>query len=58
MYAKAGRAASGWIYSPGLLWPDPAWDPIRHDPGFQALLQRYVQYKPAVISAAPTATSP
>lgn len=35
-------------YSPVLLWLDPLWDPIRHDPRFQALLQQYAKYKPAV----------
>lgn len=38
----------GLTYSPVLLWLDPAWDPIRHDPRFQALLKHYAQYKPAV----------
>jgi TolB-like protein/Tfp pilus assembly protein PilF len=43
----------GVSYSPVLLWLDPAWDPIRYDPGFQALLKKYAKYKPAVIPAAP-----
>lgn len=47
----------GINYSPVMLWLDPAWDPIRHDPGFQALLQKYAQYEPAVIPAAPAASS-
>jgi TolB-like protein/Tfp pilus assembly protein PilF len=38
----------GAYYSPVLLWLDPAWDPIRHDAGFQALLQQYAKDKPAV----------
>ncbi|HET7929984.1 MAG TPA: tetratricopeptide repeat protein [Rhodanobacteraceae bacterium] len=47
----------GYIYSPVMLWIDPAWDPIRHDPGFQALLKKYAKYKPAVIPAAPASGS-
>ncbi|MGH8118235.1 MAG: tetratricopeptide repeat protein [Rhodanobacteraceae bacterium] len=47
----------GYVYSPVMLWLDPAWDPIRHDPGFQALLKQYVKYKPAVIPAIPTSTA-
>ncbi|MDN5864322.1 MAG: tetratricopeptide repeat protein [Gammaproteobacteria bacterium] len=39
----------GFYYSPVLLWLDPTWDPIREDPGFQALLTKYAKYKPAVI---------
>ena len=39
-------------YSPMMLWLDPAWDPIRHDPSFQALLKKYATYQPAVIPAA------
>jgi TolB-like protein len=46
----------GYTYAPVLLWLDPAWDPIRHDPRFQALLQKYAQYKPAVIPVAPAAS--
>jgi TolB-like protein/Flp pilus assembly protein TadD len=67
LYAQAGRAdlavpllatalASPAIYrtySPVLLWIDPGWDPIRHDPPFQALLNQYAKDKPAVIPAAP-----
>jgi hypothetical protein len=34
-----------------LLWPDPAWGPVRHDPRFQALLQKYAKLKSAVIPA-------
>ena len=45
-------------YAPPMLWLDPLWDPIRHDPRFQALLTQYVQYKPAVTyDAAPAAAS-
>ena len=66
LYAEAGRAdlavpllaqtfttSGSWIYSsPALLWLDPSWDPIRHDPRFQALLNQYAKYKPAVIPVA------
>lgn len=45
----------GLNYSPVLLWLDPVWDPIRHDPGFQALLKKYAKYKPAVIYPIPPA---
>jgi TolB-like protein/lipoprotein NlpI len=38
----------GADYSPVMLWIDPAWDPIRKDPKFQALLDQYAQYKPAL----------
>jgi hypothetical protein len=47
----------GFYYSPLMLWLDPCWDPIRDDPGFQALLQEYAQYKPAVIPVAPAAST-
>jgi hypothetical protein len=33
------------------------WDPIRHDTGFQALLQQYAKYKPAVIYPAVPASA-
>jgi tetratricopeptide (TPR) repeat protein len=53
MLAKALAAPGvGTLYSPVLLWLDPMWDPIRHDPRFEALLQQYAKYKPAVIPAA------
>jgi TolB-like protein/Tfp pilus assembly protein PilF len=39
----------GAYYAPVMLWLDPAWDPIRHDPGFQALLEKYARYKPAAV---------
>lgn len=68
-YAQAGRAdlavplldkvfaepGIGGFYSPVMLWLDPYWDPIRADPRFQALLQKYAKYKPAVTYAAPPA---
>jgi tetratricopeptide (TPR) repeat protein len=40
----------GLWYSPVMLRIDPAWDPIRNDPRFQALLKKYAQ--PAPTSAA------
>ena len=41
MLAEALAAPGiGQLYSPVLLWLDPMWDPIRHDPRFQALLQQ------------------
>lgn len=33
----------GADYTPRLLRIDPAWDPIREDPAFQALLQRFTR---------------
>jgi len=49
MLAKALAAPGiGTLYSPVLLWLDPMWDPIRHDPAFEALLQQYAKYKPAM----------
>ncbi|WHZ20621.1 MAG: Adenylate cyclase [Rhodanobacteraceae bacterium] len=39
----------GFTYSPVLLWLDPAWDQIRGDAGFQALLRQYAKYEPPVI---------
>ena len=70
-YAAAGRAdlampllakaiaspGNGSHYSPVMLWIDPAWDPIRHDPRFQALLKKYAKYKPATAANAPAATT-
>jgi len=58
MLAKALAAPGiGNLYSPVLLWLDPLWDPIRHDAGFQALLQKYAKYKPAVIYPAASTSS-
>ena len=52
----------GTGYSPVLLWLDPAWDAIRNDPRFQALLKKYAKYKPAsaagVAPAAATSATP
>jgi hypothetical protein len=48
---------SGESYSPVMLWLDPAWDPIRHDPRFQALLKQYAKYKPAVLYPAASTSS-
>ena len=64
LYAKAGRPdlavplletalatpGIGANYSPVMLWIDPDLDPIRNDPGFQALLKKYASAKPAVAS--------
>ena len=61
LYAEAGRPdlavplvakalampGIGFAYSPVMLWLDPAWDPIRHDPRFRALLKKYATYQPA-----------
>jgi len=41
----------GIAYSPVMLWIDPAWDPIRTDPRFQALLQQYAHAQPAHASS-------
>ncbi len=41
----------GAFYSPVLLWLDPAWDPIRHDPHFEVLLKKYADAAPAVASS-------
>lgn len=43
----------GSLYSPVMLWLDPDWDPIRQDPGFQALLKKYAEDKPAVLYRSP-----
>ena len=49
----------GSTYAPVMLWLDPFWDPIRNDPGFQALLNQYAKYKPAVTyDTEPAASSP
>ncbi len=73
LYAQAGRAdlalpllakalaspGIGTFHSPVTLGFDPAWDPIRHDPRFQALLKKYARYKPASADAiVPSASSP
>lgn len=66
-YGKAGRAdlavplleralampGIGNGYSPAMLWLDPAWDPIRGSPAFQALLGKYARDEPAVVPAVP-----
>lgn len=58
LLAKALAApGAGTVYSPVLLWLDPMWDPIRHDPRFEVLLQQYAKYKPAVTYDAPPAAS-
>ncbi|HJP97779.1 MAG TPA: hypothetical protein VJ862_04370 [Rhodanobacteraceae bacterium] len=43
-----GSPGMGMFYSPVLLWIDPAWDPIRGDAHFQALLKQYEKYEPVV----------
>lgn len=43
----------GSLITATLLQLDPVWDPIRNDPGFQALLKEYAKHKPAVIPVAP-----
>ena len=73
LYAQAGRAdlalpllakalaspGIGTFHSPVTLGFDPAWDPLRHDPRFQALLKKYARYKPAAVDAiAPSAADP
>lgn len=64
LYAQAGLAeravpllekalatpGCGLYYAPVLLWIDPAWDPIRADPRFQALLKRYASAAPVSAS--------
>jgi TolB-like protein/Flp pilus assembly protein TadD len=42
---------SGW-FSVQLLKLDPMWDPIRHDPRFQALLKKYGDATPASAAGA------
>jgi TolB-like protein len=38
------------VLGSGYLQLDPAWDPIRHDPRFEALLKKYASAKPAAAS--------
>lgn len=68
-YANAGRAdlaiplleqafatpGIGLNYSPAMLWIDPAWDPLRDEPRFQALLGKYADRKPALVPASANA---
>jgi tetratricopeptide (TPR) repeat protein len=68
LYAEAGRPdlavplldkalatpGIGSYYSPVMLWIDPAWDPMRQDPRFQALLKKYASAKPAAASSGAT----
>jgi hypothetical protein len=72
LYADAGRPdlavpplakalaspGVGMFYSPVLLWIDPAWDPIRKDPGFQALLKQYEKHKPGITYELASRTRP
>jgi TolB-like protein len=48
----------GAYYAPVMLWLDPYWDPIRHDPRFQALEKKYAKYKPAVTYPIAAASAP
>ena len=58
LLAKALAAPGvGSGYAPVMLWLDPLWDPVRNDPGFQALLQQYAKDKPAVTYDPPPAAS-
>ena len=72
-YAQAGRGdravallaralampGIGAWYSPVMLWIDPAWDPIRKTPQFQALLKKYARYRPPLTHyPAPSSSSP
>ncbi|WIG55206.1 MAG: Adenylate cyclase [Rhodanobacteraceae bacterium] len=71
LYARAGRPdlsvrqlaealaapGVGSYYSPVLLWINPAWDPIRQDASFRALLKQYARYKPAITYATALAGS-
>jgi len=41
----------GLYFSPVMLWIDPAFDPIRDDPRFQALLREHAKFKPAAANA-------
>ncbi|MBS0382622.1 MAG: tetratricopeptide repeat protein [Proteobacteria bacterium] len=47
MSIPAGLSLSG-----ALLRIDPAWDPIRHDPAFQALLEKYGKPEPTSSTSA------
>ncbi|MGH8121826.1 MAG: hypothetical protein ACREPT_03555 [Rudaea sp.] len=45
---------SGEVVSVATLRLDSVWDPLRKDPGFQALLKKYADAAPATTSGAPT----
>jgi serine/threonine-protein kinase len=52
MIAKAlATPGMGLWYSPVMLRIDPVWDPIRHDPAFQALLKRFANWGPATAAS-------
>ncbi|MBN8726841.1 MAG: tetratricopeptide repeat protein [Xanthomonadales bacterium] len=69
LYAQADRPAlsvplienviatpgAGQAYAPVLLWLDPAWDPIREDPQFQALLKKHARSRPDLLYERPAA---
>ena len=44
LMAQPGHQA---LESPATLKADPSWDPIRHDPRFQALLEKYAKDNPS-----------
>lgn len=49
LLAAALQAPGGGdTFAPVLLWLNPAWDSIRDNPRFRALLARYVAHKPDV----------
>ncbi|HEX7369282.1 MAG TPA: tetratricopeptide repeat protein [Rhodanobacteraceae bacterium] len=48
---------TGWAISVPQLKLDPVWDPIRHDPAFQALLKKYAKDNPAITDSNPPPTS-
>jgi TolB-like protein/Flp pilus assembly protein TadD len=48
-----------WLLFLARMQLDPTWDPLRHDPRFQALLKKYAQPAPAPTSTtAPAVRSP
>lgn len=50
-------APAGAVIAVPILRIDPAWDPLRKDAGFQALLQDDGTAKPTVIPATPAASA-
>jgi serine/threonine-protein kinase len=47
------RKAHGYLLSPALLGIDPTWDPVRKDPRFKALLEKYTA-APTPVAATPS----